>query len=223
MPLGIGHKNLDPQGFAALRREVLYSVAADDDFYVASTSIAAATVGTALTVTTNGAKAAMHAFLPAIAVTDNSGTNLTCSVLIVGRRFGRRVEQTIVNPGGAGTTTTDGSLVIDEMVSATIVAIANNAASDTIKIGFQGKRLGLSAPIASVESVRMVLRDNNGTVDAAPKLSADFSSTNVKVADSSIDLNNLYSAAFDANDRYLVEYVMDGNPQFWLAQGSRFG
>jgi hypothetical protein len=135
--------------------------------------------------------------------------------------------------------TVAGTSVIDEITSAAITAISNNAASDTMSLGFDGTRLGLMYPIKSVKSVKFLEKLVAGAPDANAGATAGAagaiattgsiragsvlqSSTYVKVSDSSIVVSALYNdVVIAATDRYIVEYFVDGADEF-LQVGKKF-
>lgn len=216
MPVGIVASNVSPQSFLKLRREhILFPLAAVDDFFAttAANSIASAAAGTAVVLTAPGALSLTYARLPQVTATDALGSTLAVTVRLVGRRFGKRVQQDISTSGG--TQTVNGTLCLDQLVSATIIAISGNAASDTLKIGFADSRVGLFNPIRSVKSVKLITKFAAGTPSAAQSGSTIQTSTIVKVADSSVDVKALFSnTAIAVTDQYLIEYLADGPDEF---------
>lgn len=251
MPMGIVTSNLSPQSFLRLRREALdLPLAADVDYFSSasaggaqgSQSIAAAAVGTAAFLSAIATAAPVrYGRLPTLTITDAAfASALSVTVRIVGRRFGRQVVQSITATSSSITpVTVAGTSVIDEIVSAAITAISNNAASDTMSLGFDGTRLGLMAPIKSVKSVKFLEKLVSGAPDANAGATAGAagaiattgsiragsviqSSTYVKVSDASIDVAALFNnVAIAATDRFIVEYLADGADEF-LAVGKKF-
>lgn len=218
MPLGITYNQIDKDSFLGLAREDFHwPLALDVDYFSAATAggaqgnfdISASVAGTSVFLSAQAAKPLYHARRPSISITDASGTSLTCTVRIVGRRFGELVTQDIVSAAAQSGTivTTQGSKTIDEVVSVTILAIANNTTSDILSVGFGGGWLGLRMPIRSWKDVKMILKVATVTPDAAgPKISSDLSSSLVNAADASIDIETLYSATIAVTHSYFVEY-----------------
>ncbi len=140
MPLGIGHKNLDPHSGAGLFRELIhFPIAADANYFSSATqggaqgtmSIATSVIGDALLLSTEAAKPLFYGRVPTITTVDASGTNLSITVRFVCRRFGHLFTQDITATGAGGGETVSGTRVVDEILSGKIVSISNNAASDT--------------------------------------------------------------------------------------------
>lgn len=226
MPLGISLKNLDPQSTLKLQREeILLPIAADVDYVVNEADISAAAAGDALTLLTPAASGTPLAYPRRLTVTsvDASGSNLSVSVKIVGKRFGAQISETITATGAGGGETVEGTLVFDEVNSATISAIANAAASDTVAVGVSGKVIGLRHRIKSVKSVKKLFKIANGTPDASGCIAPATlqASTIVEVSNSAINVFAAYGSTLIAvTDRYIVEYVADGE-DFALPKGWR--
>ncbi len=239
MPLGITGSNVSPQAFLKLQRDVLmYPPAADANYFSSATdgstqgnfSIASATVGTPVFLSVGGKRPLRIGRLPTMTVTDASGSTLTCTVRIVGRRFGRLVTQDLVMVS-SGTLVT-GTKVIDEMTSATIVAIANNTTSDVLVLGTDGTRYGLTKPIKSVKSVKLTEKfllgapdTGDSTTTAGIRAGSTLQTSSVVfVEDSSIKMTatGMYTGGTEvATDIYVVEYVTDGLDE-WVPQGRKF-
>ena len=232
--LGITFSQVDKDSFLGLEREdILLPVAADADYFSSATdggaqaavSITSAVAGTAINRSATGKRPLIYGRRPSITSVDNSGTNLSVTVRIKGKRFGDEVVQDITATGAGGGETVLGTKVVDEVTSITVIAISNAAASDTLSVGFDGRFLGLAKPIRAYTDVRMVFKIANGTPDAAgPKYTADFTSSIVKVADSSIDVYTLYSnTSVAVTDRYVVEYLAGAASKgFFRRSGLRF-
>lgn len=235
MPLGISYNQIDKDSFLGLVREDFHwPLALDVDYFSSATAggaqgnfdCSASVAGTAGFLSAQAIKPLYHARRPSISITDASGTTLTCTVRIVGRRFGELVTQDIVSATAQSATvvTTQGTKTIDELVSWTILAIANNTTSDVISVGFGGGFIGLRAPIRSWKDVKMVLKVSTVTPDAnGPKQSSDLSSTLVDVKDASIDLETLYSATIAVTHSYFIEYIAaQAGKGFARRKGLRF-
>lgn len=240
MALGITGKQVSPQAFLNLEREwILYPAAADANYFSSATDggsqgnfdISAAAVGTAVFLSVGGKRPLRVPRAPTLTVTDASGSTLTCTVRIVGKRFGRIVTQDLVMVSSG--TLVEGSTVIDEMTSATIIAIANNAASDVLVIGTSAVRLGLLKPIKSVKSVKLVEKLLAGAPDTGDSTTTQGirhgstvqTSSVVFVADSSIKVaaTGMFTGGTEAaTDIYCVEYVADGLEEF-KPQGRKYG
>jgi hypothetical protein len=232
MPLGISHDQVDRDSFLGLQRELIelpvaasanYFSSASDGGAQAAVSITAATPGTVINRSAQGKRPLFYARRPQLTLVDAAGSSLAVTVRLVGRRFGKLVVQDI---SGTGSSTNEGTRVIDELVSATIVAIANAAASDTAAIGFDGKWLGLKCPLRSRADVRMAYKIAAGTPDAAgPKVNADVTAAMVNLRDSALDVHALYGSTLIAvTDRYLLEYVAAGSGNsFFVRKGARLG
>jgi len=236
MPAGLVGSSFSPQALAKLRHfEFVLPIAANTTYLSAATkggsgaafSIASATAGTAIPlssrVTDSGTTTkplCPYARLPTLTLVDNSGSNLSCTVQLIGRRFGRRVVQSkSVDSSGGGTTTVAFDQVLDEVISATITAIANNTTSDTIAIGIDDSRLGLPYPIRTRKAVKRLFKISSGTPDTTGGIATATlqSATNpiVYTTDSSIDVKQAYSStAIAVTDRYLVDVVPDGVDEF---------
>lgn len=219
MPLGISFNQIDKDSFLGLVREDFHwPLALDVDYFTAATEggaqgnfdCSASVAGTAIFKSVQAAKPLYHARRPSLTITDAAGTTLACTVRVIGRRFGELVTQDIVSGTAINATpvTSQGSKTIDEIVSMTILSITANAASDTLSVGFGGGFIGLKYPIRSWKDVKMVLKVATVTPDAnGPKQSSDLSSTLVVAADSSIDLETLYSATIAVTHSYFIEYI----------------
>jgi len=148
--------------------------------------------------------------------TDASGSTLTCSVQIQGYRFGR-FQTEVVEMSTGGTQTSNSQKIYDEVTKLTIVAIANNAASDVLTVGVDDAWIGLPVPIKSRDAIRSCFKIANGTPDAAgPKVNSDFTAARVKLEDdgSGIDVKALYSAtAIAVTDRYVLKLINNGRRQ----------
>jgi len=233
MPLGITHTVLDPlSGAALVRDDILLPIAADDDYFSSATAggaqggfvCAASVLGDSVLLSAQAARPLFYARVPSVTLT-NAGGSLTptATIRIEGKRFGKTVTQDVVCVAGSAVS---GTKLIDEITSAKFVAITNMEANDTIKIGVNDSWLGLRAPIKSYRSVKMILKVAAGTPDASgPKMTSDLSTTLVKGGlDSGINMKSLYSStAIAVTDRYLVEYSMDGAPDFFPRTGKRLG
>lgn len=216
MALGISYQNVDKSSFLGLRRDhLLFPLAADTNYLSAATAggaqaavdISASVVGDLVNRSAQGIRPLIYGRRPAITTVDAAGTNLSVTVRVVGRRFGRQVTQDITATGAGGGETVNGSRVVDEIVSMTIIAIANNAASDTLAVGIDGVWLGLTAPLRAKSDVRMVMKAAAGTPDATgTRYSADVTAAMVNLKDSALDLNALFSALLAVTDQYIVEY-----------------
>lgn len=207
-----------------VRENIIKPVALDIDFFVAASSIATAAVGDSLTLTAAAARPLYHARMPSITTVDNSGTNLSVTVRLACRRFGKLFYQDITATGAGGGETVSGTSVVDEIVSAKIVAISNNAASDTVAVGFDGKWIGLGRPFKSYKSIKMMLRVDNGTPETTPRVSSDLSSTTALGGrDSAVDVASLFSNdTIDGVEDYCFEYIADGEPELLPSGGLRF-
>ncbi len=216
MALGISYQNVDKTSFLGLRRDhLLFPLAADTNYLSAATAggaqaavdISASVIGDAVNRSAQGIRPLIYGRRPTITTVDASGTNLSVTVRIVGRRFGRQVTQDITATGAGGGETVAGSRVIDETVSMSIVAISNNAASDTLAVGIDDSWLGLTAPFRAKSDLRMVMKAASGTPDATgTRYSADITAAMVNLKDSALDLNALFSATLAVTDQYIVEY-----------------
>lgn len=244
MPLGIVGSNISPQAFLKYRRETIdLPLAADVDYFSSATaggaqaamSIATAVAGTAVTLSAIATAAPVrYGRLPTITLVDAAfASAITVVVRLEGRRFGRRVVQNITAVSvDTNPLTVAGTVVIDELTSASIVSIVNNTTSDTLSIGFDGTRFGLMAPIRSVKSVKFLEKIVSGAPDANAGATAGAAgaiattgsiragavlqvSTVVFTADSSLNLAALYNnVAVAATDRFIIEYVADGADEF---------
>ena len=216
MALGISYQNVDKASFLGLRRDhLLFPLAADTDYLSAATEggaqaakdISASVVGTVVNRSAQGIRPLIYGRRPTVTTVDNAGTNLSVTVRIVGRRFGRQGTQDVTATGAGGGETVAGSRVVDEIVSQTIIAIANNTTSDTLAIGLDDSWLGLTAPIRAKSDLRMIMKSDNGTPNSTgTRYSADFTAAMVNLRDSAFDFNALFSAALAVTDQYIVEY-----------------
>lgn len=206
-----------------VRENLIKPVALDVDFFVTAADISAAAVGASLTLTAAAARPLYHARMPSITTVDNSGTNLSVTVRIAGRRFGKLFYQDITATGAGGGETVSGTHVIDEIVSCKIVAISNNAASDTVAVGFDGKWLGLSKPFKSYKSIKMMLRVDNGTPETTPRVYTDLSTTTALGGrNSAVNVAALFSNdTIDGVEDYCFEYLAD-EPMLLPSGGLRF-
>jgi hypothetical protein len=211
MALGISYRNVDKNSFLSIVRDDLFHpLAASTTFFVNAQTLNGLVVGTALTLTANAAAPMIYGRRPSITTFDNASSDLTCTVRVVGRRWGKQITQDIAaTAGGTGATFT-GTRILDEIVSATVVAVANNGASDTISVGFDDSWLGLVYPIRLKSDIRMVWRDVNGTPDNLPKFNSDLTAAMLNLKDSAIDVKTLYSAAIAATHSYTIEYEAGG-------------
>lgn len=234
MPAGLSHKNMDPQGFMALVREdILLPIAADTNYFSSATdggaqaavNISASVAGDVVNLSATGKRPLFYGRLPTITTVEASGTALAVTVRLTCKRFGRMFYQDIAALTGVGSQTVKGSRLVDEVTAMTILSISGNAASDTLAVGFDDSWLGLRAPFKSNASIKMVYKIAAGTPDAnGPKMSSDVTAAMVKAnKDSGIDVNTLFSGAIAVTDRYLVEYIADGEPSFFLRSGLRLG
>ena len=233
MALGIDFNNVDKSSFLGLIRDtVIYAPALDTNYFSAATDggaqatidISAAVAGTALNRSVSGKRPLMWGRRPTITSVDASGTNLSITVRLVGRRFGRQVTQDITATGAGGGETVEGTKIIDEMVSMTVVAISNKAASDTVAVGFDGKWIGLRAPFRSYKDIRLVMKNAGGTPDVdGAKYSASITSAMCKPQEGGFDLNALYSAVIAVTHIYDIEYEAAGAGVFSFdRKGLRF-
>lgn len=233
MGLGLSHKNMDPNGFMGLIREdILLPIAADSNYFSSTTDggsqgakdIAASVAGDSIFRSATGKRPLFYARRPTITTVDNSGTNLSVTVRLSCRRFGRLFTQDITATGAGGGETVAGTRVCDEILSMKIISISNNAASDTLSVGFDDSWLGLRVPFKSHKSIRMVYKIANGTPDAnGPKKESDMTAALVNTTDAALDVKTLYSSAIAVTDRYLIEYIGDGAVLEFQRVGMRFG
>lgn len=222
--LGISFNNVDKSSFLSLKRDfIIHPLAASATYFVNAYGISASVVGESATLAAAAAKPLFDARLPTFTVNDNSGTSLTCTVRITGRRFGRQFYQDVSSTGAASGTAVAATHLMDEITSVKIIAISNNAASDTISVGFDDTWLGLSCPISKITDLRMILRDNNGTVDSGALFATSFVAARVKVPSAGVDIKTLY-AAIAANNIYMIEYeASNGGQEFFpRSNGLRF-
>lgn len=199
--------------------EFLLPIAADVDYAVTAADISTAVAGDALTLLTACAAGTPLAYprMPTITSVDASGTNLSVTVRIVGRRFGKTVTQDITATGAGGGETVTGTKIIDEFVSASIASISNAAASDTVAVGVDSKWLGLPKRIKNVYSMKKLFKIANGTPTSTGCVAmATLQSTSVIDVDQAAI--NVYAAcgntAIAVTDRYLVEFIPDGQDLF---------
>jgi hypothetical protein len=244
MPLGIVTSNLSPGAFQRFERDdIILPLAADVDYFSAATaggaqgnqSISAATAGTACFLSAIATAAPVrYGRLPTLSITDASfGSALVVTVRIIGRRFGKRVVQDITATStDTSIKTVAGTIVIDEITSASITAISNNTTSDILSLGFDGTRIGLRVPFQSVKSVKFMEKIVSGTPDANAGATAGAAgaiattgslragsvlqaSTVVFPADGSVNVAVLYNnVAIAATDRFIIEYVAGGLDEF---------
>src|SRR3972149_9304529 len=99
MALGISYQNVDKASFLGLRRDhLLFPLAADTDYLSAATeggaqaakNISASVVGTVVNRSAQGIRPLIYGRRPTVTTVDNAGTNLSVTVRMVGRRFGRQ-------------------------------------------------------------------------------------------------------------------------------------
>jgi hypothetical protein len=122
---------------------------------------------------------------------DASGSTLATTVTLVGERFGKRYSENVALAGGQ---TVESAGVFDRLISATIAAIANKAASDTLNIYTSASAVGLRHPIQKLSDVKAVFYydvANSTLVRVSP-----LSSTNIDLKYSAI--KNLAAAAGSA-------------------------
>ncbi|MBL0320571.1 MAG: hypothetical protein IPP74_14945 [Alphaproteobacteria bacterium] len=226
MPLGISARNLDPSSTLALHREIiLFPTASSATEVVASADISASVAGDALTI----AKTAPFLYPRKLLFTrtDASGSNLAISVLVVGKRFGRTISETLTIASGSSAQTVKSTKIYDEVTSATIISIANNAASDTCSLGTDTLWLGLQKPIKSYKSVRhiTIISAIPTTPDATvSKVQADLSSSLVVGGlDSAIDVGTLFSTTIAITQGFVIDYFQDGEPDFIRRLGVKYG
>ena len=107
MTLGITSSNVSPQGFLKLEEAfLLYPLIASVNYFSSATDggnqgsfdISAATQGTAVFLSVSGKRPLRIGRLPTLTVTDAAITAalLSCTVRVIGRRFGRLVTQDLV-------------------------------------------------------------------------------------------------------------------------------
>lgn len=174
-------RNLDPKDGAILPYShfSVIAPAADTDYFVASVDLNAAAVGNQLTLVREWAPTPMTVFMT---VVDNSGTSLSCTILVVGEdQFGQPVRESITATGSA--TTTHGTKVFRRITKVTISALANKAASDTLVLGitanatsikfglpYRPRKVSASGVGGARDTVKVALDagavDTNFTVDA---------------------------------------------------------
>lgn len=235
MPAGISYANVDPDSHLGLIREhVYFPIAQDDDYFSsasaggsqAAMSIATSAAGDALLLSGQAAKPLFYGRRLQVTKTDASGTTLQVTVRFLCRRFGKFFYETIACTG-SGTETVNGSRIVDEVISGSIVSITANAASDTLKYGVDDSWIGLKVPFSSYKDIGMVYRTAAGVPDApGPKIRTDITSAMIKVRDAGIDLKTLYSAALAVTQTYLIEYRAGGSragAQSFNRAGYRFG
>lgn len=206
---GITWQNVAKFSRKRLVKETFLSFAADDDYIVDDADISAAVVGSTLALTSAAdAELLPYADFLTLKVTDASGTNLSLTVKIRGYYRGVLQEESITATGAPTTGTT--TKVFDQVVSVTVTAIANKAASDLANVGFTGTRFGLFHGIAKVSDVkRITKRASAGT----PSL--------VAVDTNSIDLaNQALKISAAAGDLYIVEYLADVTKEGFAAKGA---
>jgi hypothetical protein len=204
---GITQRNI--ARFSRLRRvkEVFAVAAADDDYLVDDADISAAVVGDALTLT-----AAADGLLPwpdkiTVKVTDASGTNLSLTVKLVGLSATGELQSESLTANGTPTVGTSAK-VYSQLISATITAIANKAASDKANIGFAGIRMGLFHGIDKVSDVKRIIHDDAGTLVV------------IAISASTVDLPNQAIIITGAgNDRYVIEYLASTKKDGFAANG----
>jgi hypothetical protein len=228
MPLGISYLNVDPTSYLALRsEEIIYPPAADDDYFAtaASNVIAAAVAGDSLTLTTPAARPLFNARNITVTPVDASGSDLAVTLKITGRRFGFPVTESI---SVTGTTLGRGTEIFDEVTSIVITSIANAAASDAIKVGFDNRWVGLKMPFNTYKDVKMVFKVAAGTPDiGGPKTGSDITAAMVNGQRGAINLYALYgNTNVAATDHYLIEVNQARGAKArpsWLPLGYRFG
>lgn len=233
MPVGIVHSNTSPQSFLRLERDVIiFPLAAVANYFSSATdggangnfSLSGAAVGTTVFLSVGGKKPLTNGRLVTATITDAAGGDLTLTLRVVGKRFGRLVSQDFVLAAG-GTALIAGTTTMDEVTSATIVAATNLASSDTIAIGFDATRLGLSKPIRNLRDVKFVQKVSSNTPSSA---AADivFGSTlqttaNIGINHSSLNMNAIFSGNVAVTDIYIVEYLVRGDE--FSPYGRKFG
>lgn len=219
---GIGGRQFNPQALTNLRTIVFeLPLALDLAYAVASVDPNGVAAGAALTLTTQCAAGLplQYPRLPTISITDQAFTSaLSVTVRIKGRRFGKTVTQDIT---ATSTNTTEvtvaGSKVIDEFISAVLLSKTNAAASDALKVGIDGKWLGLPHRVKNVRSVKQLFKIAAGTPNAngSVVMTTLQASAVVDVANSAINVfAAMGSTLIAVTDRYLVKYVPDGNDDF---------
>jgi hypothetical protein len=192
---GIAQQNQARFSRLRMKKEVFLPFAANTTYAVNNQSVAAAEPGLALTLTTAGA-----AILPApdfvtFGVTDASGTNLSVTIELVGYRRGVLQRETLTATGTATSATS--TKVYDQIESATITAIANEATNDTARLGIAGTRLGLWHGIEKVGDVKRILKRASAGTPTLTVVDAD-----------SVDLTNeAIKITAAAGDLYVVEYL----------------
>lgn len=234
---GIVPSNLSDRSMLRVNpQHVLLPLAAAPTVYSATTAGGASaaipftTVATNLTINLSAYAlrcAGRTARLPTVTVTDAAFVApLVANVRIIGKRFGKIVSQVITaTSSSAAAFTVAGTRCLDEIISMTVLTSSGNAASDTISVGFDGARLGLTAPIKNVRSVKFVEKiisgapnastgATTGTLAAAdgPKALAVIQQPNIVFPiDSSVDVSALFNNVAIANtDRFYFEFLGDG-------------
>lgn len=226
MPLGIGLKNLDQNGLLIHEKEtILCPRASSATLFLNAMDISASVNGATITIASTVPLPVPRKIL--MTRTDASGSNLAVTVNIVGRRFGRRVTENLTIASGSGAQTVTSANVYDEITSATIASIANNAASDTLSLGTDTLWVGLHKPIKSYKSIRLVQIitsiDSSPVATAAAKTQADLSTTLVLGGlNSAIDVGTLFSTTLAATQAFVIEYAADGEPDFATRRGVKF-
>lgn len=224
MTLGISFNNVDKSSFLGLKRDfIIHPLAASNTYFVNAADISAVSAGSVLTLTAAAAKPLFDARLPTVTSVDSSGTNLSITVRITGRRFGVQFYQDVTATGTGGGETVKATHLMDEITSVKVIAVANNAASDTCSVGFDDSWIGLSCPIRKITDLRMAIRDNNGTLDSGALFATSFTAARVKLPSSGIDLKSLFTT-IAANNIYMIEYEAAGGQQevFPRSNGLRF-
>jgi hypothetical protein len=231
MVLGIGLEQVDMGGFLGLTRDdILLPIASDDDYFTSATSggspgnfsVTSAVPGTSVFLSAQAAKPLFYGRRPQATMVDNTGGDLRMTLRITGRRFGRTVIQDISLVASA--TAVVGSRVIDEITDIKIISITAPAASDTVRVGFDDSWIGLQRPFKNRNSIKMVYKIANGTPDAnGPKIRTDVTAAMVESKSSAIDVKTLFGAAIAVTDRYLVEYIANGDTKDLQLSGKRLG
>jgi hypothetical protein len=234
MPIGIVTSNTSPQSFLRLEREwIVFPLAASTNYFSAASSggasatfsITSAVAGTAIPLSAPGGRPLRHARRPVVTITDAASADLACTVRVIGKRFGVFVTQDFVLAAG-GTAAITGTRVLDEVTSAFVVSISGAAASDTVAIGFDAKRIGLSKPIRNVKSVKLVEKIASSTPSSANIRAGSevqiAAVTGVQTASIDVSTATMFSADIVATDIYYVEYLAGSLDEF-TPLGRKFG
>lgn len=210
VPPGNGFRELSLYSFERLKHVQMENPrAADVDYFVSSVDPNGVAVGTALTLLARAqsGKPVRFGRLPTVTATDASGGGggLSVTVRILGYRFGVPTAENItVTCTDGNATTVTGAIMIDQILSATLVAKSGAGAGDALTVGIDGTSLGLPFRINAVGQVKYIINVANGT-EADP---LTVSSSNVDVGNSA--LKGLTVAATD-NYQVLVAAGPDGD------------